>query len=355
MSAVPSFVDGDSFIVLRSLDELFPVFENLANGHSVALRPPDLHPAGTFTPPDLQTVWLGVTSSGSTGIPKLIWRRWSELQRGLGRKDRLRNWTWAGPYQPWTFAGIQVALQAWLTEGRVMTLGTDWEAAWSGLAAHRVEALSATPTYLDLLIQNEPPGFAAWCPQQLTIGGEPLRPGVGARVQERFARARITVIYASAEFGVLGRTERTDGWYELESLTRRYPRWRVSDGALEVEANSQWRLTGDLIELRDDLFRIVGRADNVANVAGTKISLARVAELAEQVSGVLRAVAVAEPNPITGQIVCLRYAVASGADSVAVEVTLQSHLRAALPKEAWPRRWVVDEVGAVQNAKRLLK
>jgi acyl-CoA synthetase (AMP-forming)/AMP-acid ligase II len=279
------------------------------------------------------------------------WRAWQELRTGAVIRPDVQGWTWASPYQPWTFAGVQVALQAWATGGRVLSLGTDWQAAWILLARERVQAVSATPTYLDLWLQEEPHPQLPWEPRQITLGGEPLRPAVGTRLRQRFPRCRFTVIYAMAEWGVLLKTGRLDGWYERDSLDRAGA-WRVVEGTLEIQRGDCWWRTGDRLEVQGNLVRVPGRGDQVANVAGTKVSLIEVAELAEQVPGVQRALALAEANPVTGQIITLKYAVARGFVSDQVLLELQRVLRERLRKEAWPRRWVLDEVGPGPNAKR---
>ncbi|MBK9137240.1 MAG: acyl--CoA ligase [Verrucomicrobia bacterium] len=374
------------------LEDLAGVFDQMeAGGTNVALLPalgdravPRLEEAAL---PEEPSGWLAVTSSGSTGVPKVVWRRWTDLRVGLSHRPEIRGWCWAAPYAPWTFAGVQVALQAWLVAGRVVSLPHDWTEAWRKLEQTRPDAVSATPTYLDLLLQEEalpafsdthqrqqskeaPKGFPqaagssemsaetagfrrGWSPRQITLGGEPLRPGVGQRLAARFPTARFTVVYAAAEFGVIATTHRMDGWYELAALDGRFPGgWRQEDGVLELQRGGDWRSTGDLVEVAGDLFRVIGRADGVANVAGTKVNLAQVAAVAEEVPGVLRAVAVAEPNSVTGQVVCLRYAPAPGLDSSKLANALEAHLRAQLPKAAWPRKWVVDQVAPVHNAKR---
>ncbi|HOX04618.1 MAG TPA: class I adenylate-forming enzyme family protein [Candidatus Paceibacterota bacterium] len=332
-----------------SLSDLASVFERLDQGNSVALMPsnPAHRPEGLAAPPAPS---LGVCSSGSTGIPKLIWRRWDDLRTGIRPDPKLCGWQWASPFEPWTFAGVQIGLQAWSSHGHPVSIGTDWGEVWTRLADRGVEALCCTPTYADLLIQNQPAPAPDWTPRQITLGGEVLRPATGARLSQRFPKTRFTVIYAAAEVGNLLKTHRLDGWYELESM--RVAEWRIEDGALTVRRGDRWHRTGDLVERKGDLLRVVGRADSVANVAGTKVSLAEVAEMAEQVPGVRRALAVAEPNPVTGQVVVLRYALELGRAEPAVLEALQAHLRGRLRKEAWPRRWVKDEVGLASNAKR---
>jgi acyl-coenzyme A synthetase/AMP-(fatty) acid ligase len=243
-------------------------------------------------------------------------------------------------------------LHAWVGKGRIGTVTNDWPATWETLRTQAVDALSCTPTFLDLLLQHEPAAPHAWVPRQVTLGGEVLRPHAGARFAARFPATGFTVVYAAAELGVLLRTRRLDGLYELGSLVKRYPCWRLVEGVLEVRRGGQWRSTGDRLKVNGAEVRIVGRADAVANVAGTKVSLAEVAERAEQVPGVRRAVALAEASPVTGQIVCLRWAIEPGSDVRAVTQALEAHLQRHLRKEAWPRRWEREEVGPAANAKR---
>lgn len=346
-----SFIEG---VCPKGLDALFGIFQKLEAGACIALEAnEDLHPS--LAVPSGPGSWLGVTSSGSSGRPKLAWRHWSELRHQAAQRQDLRGWKWASPYQPWSFAGVQVALQAWVSGGEVRSLPSDWQQAWDILVHQNIDALSATPTFMDLLLQAEAPWSGDWSPKQVTLGGEPLRPQLGARLARRWPHAHFTVIYAAAEFGVIAKTQRLDGWYELEVMEKRWPNWRERDGMLELQKDGDWRVTGDQIEVADGRMRVIGRADSVANIGGTKVSLSEIAELAEQVSGIRRAMAVSEQNPITGQVVCLKYALEPGADPNAVTDELQRYLRAHLRKEAWPRRWVIDEIGPVNNAKRAVR
>lgn len=336
------------------LAALVSVFPRLVAGESLALLPFDAEPERTDPPPGAGP-WLGVTSSGSTGRAKLVWRDWPGLLAAASRKPDAAGWRWASPYQPQTFAGMQVALQAWVSGGTIRSLGGDWDGIWRTLAREAIEAVSATPTFMDLLLQNEPVPAVDWAPRQLTLGGEPLRAPIGARLRNRFPQTRCTVIYASAELGLLLKTGRLDGWYEADFLDQRWAGWRIEQGVLEVNDGTRWWRTGDEVVAEGPLLKVVGRADAVANVAGTKVSLAEVAERAEEVPGVRRAVAVARENPVTGQVVALKYALDSGAVPADVERELQAHLRRTLRKEAWPRLWEPAEIGATVNAKRAVR
>jgi len=399
-----------------TLTDLFPLFDRLENGQSVCLCDPsaglpDLPPSlkgfrlrqgfllrqgyggrvGAasrrlpFRPPSsildhpssilrLRLPLLGLWSSGSTGKPKLIWHDWNALKDNVSVSKKYRGWTWASPFKPWTFAGVQVALQAWATGGKIVGLDSNWRAAWSALLRRKIEVIACTPTYADLLIQHEPAsGARNYAPEQMTLGGEVLRSAIGGRLRRRFPDTRFTVIYATTELGVIMKTNRLDGWYDVKSLESRYPRWRIKDdhgpwtmdhrtmgplahrkrGVLEVWRDRKWHNTNDQVEVSEDLIRIIGRSDRVANVAGYKVALAEVEELAERVPGVRHARAISEPSAVTGEIVALQYSFEPGSDQNAVSAALQARLRSQLRKEAWPRRWEVAQPSVGANAKRV--
>lgn len=335
------------------LQDLFPIFDILMGGRSVVLSS-EYNDWGAGKEPEGVGPFLGFFSSGSTGKPKLVWRRWSDLLLETRSMGRVRNWRWASPYLPWTFAGVQIALQAWSTGGAVISLANKtWEESWRSACTARWDAISATPTYLDLWIQQEPAGANQIHMKQVTLGGEALRPACGARLRARFPEAQFTVIYASAEWGVLLKTHRVDGWYEQDGLDRRRPGWLVDGGMLMLPTEKGgWGTTGDLVELHERLVRVVGRVDRVANVGGTKVNLDEVSRLAELEPSVLRAVALAEANSVTGETVSLHYSVKPGMNATEAQVALEAVLRKQLPKAARPRRWVCGDVAPSINGKR---
>lgn len=347
----------DPVVVLYpgDLNEAFAAFALLEAGRCVALLPAGMELDVGAATPGASGASIAVTSSGSTGRPKLVWREWETLKGSASRHPAVAGWRWAAPYDPWSFAGAQVAVQAWVGGGGVLSLSANWQQTWRRLEAERIDALSCTPTFVDLLLQNEPAGGSRWQPRQLTLGGESLRAGTADRIRRRWPDTRGTAVYASAEFGVVMKTSRLDGWYEIGDLEKRWPRWRIVDGTLELGVGpAGWASTGDQAEQRSGLLRIVGRSDQVANVAGTKVSLAHVAALAEEVPGVRRARASAKANSVTGQVVVLHFEVERDAEAEQVRPELERSLRARLPKAAWPRDWVEEEVGLAGNAKRAL-
>lgn len=339
----------------RSLADLAAVFDQLEDGQSVLL-------GSTVSPstplPESPGPWLGLLSSGTTGPSRTCWHRWPELCRTPVTIPRFRRWTWASPFRPDTYAGVQVALQAWATGGRCLALRGDWSGVWADLNCLRPEALCSTPTFLELLLATEPQPLSnnAWHPRHITLGGEPLRPGLGQRARQRFPEAGFTAIYAAAELGLLAKSHRPDGWYDSEALRECWDDWSTTeDGRLRVCRAGTWFATGDLVEVAPDrrAFRILGRADAIANVAGTKVRLEAVEAAAQEVPGIRSALAWAEPNPVTGQVVGLRFDVLPGVCPRQIQAALEEHLRRRLTKEAWPRRWEQGPPRLGPNAKRM--
>lgn len=334
-----------------SLIDLYPAFDLLEQGHAVLLRAADSTESPILPLTSPKGAQVGLFSSGTTGSPKLIWHAWPDLKSEMRRTDP--DFLWGTPFSPWTYAGIQVAVQAWCQGQPLVTLTSSFLGSWERIKKSSVNAISCTPTFLDLLIQHEPKS-CDWHPKQITLGGEPIRQPVAERLKSRFPHSRFTLIYASSEFGVLLKSHDLSGTYDPDYLGRRF-HWRIEAGLLEIFWGGRWQTTGDLVALEDGRLRILGRAGEVANIAGSKVNLGQITKLAENVPGIEQAVAVAQPNSISGQVICLRYAVSRGAPSDQVTRTLQEHLRRELPRQAWPRNWELCDVTIGPNVKSALK
>lgn len=307
------------------------------------------------SPPTTSTGWIGVYSSGSTGKPKLVWQRITPLRDACSRHPRNAACTWATCFEASTFAGIQVAIQAVHSGGKVLSLNHDWSKNHKQLSRLKPDILAATPTFLDLLIHSQPPlEKQPWQPRQITLGGEPLRSVQGSLFQERFPESRFTLIYASAEMGVIAKTNRIDGWYPIVSLRNRYKNWRINDGELELQSNGTWKGTGDHCSFKGDYFCIHGRIDRVVNVGGHKVNLDTVESLAESFPGINRALAYAKKNPITGNVIAL----VLEASTISGKQTALDHLlrsmQSRLPKHAWPRSISWGKIPEQKNGKRAI-
>lgn len=310
-------------------------------------NPATPHPASPFPGS------IGMYSSGSTGKPKLVWKDIDRLKKDCSQNGNLEASTWATCFESSSFAGVQVAVQAVVSGGNVLPLGKEWTRSAQLLTQTKPEILTATPTFLELLGQTlNRSTLTQWQPRQITLGGEPIRPSTEGILQKQFPTSRVTLIYASAETGIIAKSHRKDGWYPFCSLRQRFDGWRQQDAELQLLRNNEWIKTGDHCEIKDDHFRIVGRIDRVIHVGGFKVCLDDIETMAESFPEVTRALAFAKKNPVTGNIVALILEPSRLLRNQSMLDRIQEGMQAHLPKPAWPRWIAWGKVRELTNGKR---
>jgi len=101
---------------------------------------------------------LGLFTSGSTGLPKLVWQTVANLARAVKVSPRHAGAVWSFAYNPTHVAGIQVYLQA-LANGCpvVDVFGLDRSGVLRAIEDYGVTHVSATPSFYRLLLPAERP------------------------------------------------------------------------------------------------------------------------------------------------------------------------------------------------------
>jgi acyl-CoA synthetase (AMP-forming)/AMP-acid ligase II len=112
-----------------------------------------------------------------------------------------------------------------------------------------------------------------------------------------------------------------------------------------------WRNTGDLVEVVGDRIVFQGRATEVINVGGVKVSPLPIEELVEAVPGVEVARVFGRPNKMTGAIVAIEAVVAPSADPESVADAIRDAC-ADLPSAWRPRSVRIVEDIATVGGKR---
>jgi acyl-CoA synthetase (AMP-forming)/AMP-acid ligase II len=215
-----------------------------------------------------------------------------------------------------------------------------------------VEVLPATPTFLRMI----DPAWVPKCIKTITYSTERMDQQTLDRLCEALPWVEFRQTYGMSEFGPMKATgeARNSLWFKLEAETK------VEDGTLRIRSpkrmvgylnapdpfNDGWFDTRDLAEERDGFLRILGRADEIINVAGIKVMPAEIERVAMLHPGVTQAKARGIENPLTGQhieVVC----------DGAVEVEdLRAHFEQHLPQNIRPHRIVVGGLGMTSRGKQ---
>jgi len=254
---------------------------------------------------------LGLFTSGSTGLPKLVWQPISNLARGVRTGGRHAESVWALAYNPTHIAGLQVFLQA-LANGcpLVDVFGLDRAGVLTALESHRVTHVSATPSFYRLLLPIERPLEQVI---SVTLGGESSDQAFLQRLRALFPAARFHNIYASTEAGTLLVAE-GDVFAIAPGLEGRV---RLADGRVHVHRSllgefagrgaEEWYDTGDVVEITSESplrFRIVARQRDWINVGGNKVNPREVEGVLEEHGAVARARVFGRTNSVVGSLLC---------------------------------------------------
>jgi acyl-CoA synthetase (AMP-forming)/AMP-acid ligase II len=309
------------------------------------------------------TQWL-MTTSGTTGIPKIVTHSIASLTRSVRdtRPDALP--VWGLLYDMTRFAGMQVGLQAMTGHGTLAAIDRDAPlgAQVEEMVASSVTHLSATPTLWRRLLMA--PGIERLALSQVTLGGEIADQAVLDAICARFPAARLTHIYASTEVGVgfavtdgragfpaaylsddapAGLAMRVDeGMLWLRPPAGQQSRY-LGDVQLETDAAGYVR-SGDLVELRPspegDRVHFLGRDSGVVNVGGVKVYPERVEALLNAQDGVSLSQVMAKSSPITGNLLVATVVPTDPAvDRVGLKRALMEAAQAGLEREAVPAIW----------------
>nr|WP_239479993.1 class I adenylate-forming enzyme family protein [Actibacterium sp. 188UL27-1] len=305
---------------------------------------------------DQATGWM-MTTSGTTGIPKIVPHTFDSLSRTVRRDPFGATPVWGLVYEMTRFAGLQVALQSLAGGGTLAAAPrhAPMPDQVAFMAQTGVTHLSATPTLWRRLLMV--PGLESLPLKQVTMGGEIADQAVLDAAAARFPKARLTHIYASTEAGVGFAVNDRQAGFPLRycdeapggvgiritdsTLWLRPPGGRqiryLGGQAVEVDADG-YVATGDMLEVTNDRALFLGRDSGVVNVGGVKVYPERVERVIAAVPGVGLAQVISRKNPITGALLMANVVAEDSADQAALKVAITETCRAELEREAVPAR-----------------
>lgn len=385
----PRVLIGDQRRSAVAAEAELPIPVRVLSGDGAALRLDVDAPAaapGVRSPLGPDDVFLINSTSGTTGLPKCVvhtQNRWHYFHQKAVTNGRLRSddvflsvvpmpfgfGLWTSHTTPIQLGATTVLLQRFATR-----------AACEAIARHKVTVLCCVSTQLTMLMAD--PVVRETDLSSLRVvftGGEalPYRP---AAEFEELTGAKILQFYGSNETGLLSGTTLDDSLHHrLRTGGRIVPEMnvRLYDGDCDVTATGRgqpacrgpatslgyltglqggadhdqlftrdgWMRMGDICEIdADGYLSVTGRTSDFIVRGGKNISAAQVEDSAMSHPALALAAAVAMPDPVFGEKVCLY---AELVDSCTLELPeLVDHLLAlGVSKELLPERLiVVDEL-----------
>jgi acyl-CoA synthetase len=322
-------------------------------------------------------LWLINSTSGTTGLPKCVlhaqnrWMYFHRLAAEAGELTAGDTWLSALPspfgFGIWTahvtpaILGCPVVLVEQFSPAEVLSL----------IERHRVTVLACVTTQFIMLLNAAGHRDADLTSLRVMFtGGEAVPYDRAARFEDQFG-VRILQFFGSNETGALSRTTLADSrerrlrtagrvigdmrvrlfdetGADVTAAGRGIPAGRgpatclgyLDDPAASARLRTPdgWMLMGDVVEIDPEGYlTVIGRAADVIIRGGKNISAAQVEEAVSGHPAVALAGAVAVPDPVFGERVCVFAELAAGAT---LELAgLLGYLRGqGVSKELWPER-----------------
>lgn len=308
--------EADSFVYDdASLDASALGFASTARGSS-RIVPGNFERNGSH-----QTEWILFTS-GTTGLPKLVLHTLTSLCPTIGGTGTSRSVVWSTFYDIRRYGGLQIFLRA-LLGGASLVLSSAEESTEDFLTragASGVTHISGTPSHWRRALMS--PVVQRLAPRYIRLSGEMADQAILDNLRTVYPEATIVHAFASTEAGLA--FEVRDGLAgfpaSLIGLQDSGVEMKIEDGSLRIcSPRSAVRYLGsldealaapdgfvntrDMVELRDDRYHFVGRADGVINVGGLKVHPEEVEAVINRHPSVRMSLVKGRRSPITGALV----------------------------------------------------
>ncbi len=226
----------------------------------------------------------------------------------------------------------------------------------SAISDARAELLPTTPTFLSILITSGVwRKFDLSSIELVTYGAEPMPESVLRKLPEVFPNAKFKQTYGLSELGVLQSVSPNDGSLWLRVGGEGFET-RIVNDVLHIKSTSSmlgylnaaspidaegWMNTGDIVEQKDGLIKIVARQSDVINVGGQKVFPMEVEAVLLEVPQVTEASVFSIKHPVLGQAVGARLTLVNDVDSSEIMQIVRAYCKQHLQKYKIPMRFEV--------------
>ena len=186
---------------------------------------------------------------------------------------------------------------------------------------HNVELLPTTPSFLNIMIFSEL--YKKYDLSSLKIisyGTEIMHEHTLNKLNEIFPNVKLLQTYGLSELGVMRSKSESNNSLWVKIGGEQF-KTRVIKNKLEIKSDSAmlgylnadspftndgWFKTNDLVETKDEYFKILGRQSEIINVGGEKVYPSEIENLLLQMNEIEDVSIFSEKNMILGNIVCAK-------------------------------------------------
>jgi len=226
------------------------------------------------------------------------------------------------------------------------------------LRASGAQILPCTPSFLRLMLTyagGETAPIKSL--EMITYGTEPMPPAVLERLLTLFPSVKFKQTYGLTEVGVLP-TRSPDRGSTFFQVGDQETQIRILNGELQVKAKTAmmgylnapspftedgWLKTGDMVEEKDGLIRVLGRDSRIINIGGLKVHPTEIENVISDMPEVEDVIVAQEKHPLLGEIAVSHVKLTKRMDLLDFTALLRKHCATRFEAYKIPQKIVLHE------------
>lgn len=316
------------------------------------------------------TAGLIILSSGSTGKPKAIVHDLALLIKGHHPSRTKLNVLSFLLFDH--IGGINSLLNALISGNCVVVPKSRTPIdVVDAISQHKVDVLITSPSFLNLmLISNVFQPSTLNSLKQINYGSEVMPAALLERLIQNLPNTKFIQAYGLSELGVI-RTKTNNHHSNLITIDDNNIVFRIKNNKLEIKSSTSmlgylnapspftedgWFITGDIVEVVGDSFRILGRDSEVINIGGEKVFPTEIENILLQIPGVEDATVFGEKNMILGNIVVAKIKTKPDVNPVLFKETARQFCLNKMPAFKVPQKFqIVSQMSYGERYKKIRK
>jgi len=219
---------------------------------------------------------------------------------------------------------------------------------------HQIDYLHATPSFLNLMLIAGTFSHDLKSLQRIAFGSEPVSVSTMMEIKSKQGHIEFKHIYGMSEIGLLATITNQENPTTF-ILDAKINQGRIVSNELEIQSltkslgylnynNSEdpWFKTGDVVSVADDGFmKVIGRVDDLINMAGKKFYPSEVEDLLIQMPGVLDVAVFSEKNEIIGNVIIAKFFIDPSIDEFIFRGAFKNYCEDHMPAFMCPHKIIL--------------